>query len=190
MKNSKGLNKAGKIISKICEVFHWVGAVIALVSAAVCFIAPNSASGKVFIDGLNGGAPCYGMNVEFATINGATAGATFVVAAVMVSIMAMVFRNANLCLKLADGETKHAKGATPFQPDVQRMIREMGIFMIASFVVALIGTIIISAVAAGTGCSIETSTNFEMVIFGILMLCLSQMFTRGIELESEVEGLI
>lgn len=34
----KGLNKLGKVITKILEVFHWVGA--ALMTAATVFVLP------------------------------------------------------------------------------------------------------------------------------------------------------
>ena len=79
---------------------------------------------------------------------------------------------------------------TPFQPKVQRLIRNMGFFLIAGFIVTNIGNFIVIKLAnlGGFGASVDAGT--EMLVFGILVLCVSQVFNRGIELESEVEGLI
>ena len=44
------------------------------------------------------------------------------------ALMAMVFRNVYLIFKTAEGKTWFSKGATPFQPDIVRMVREIGIF--------------------------------------------------------------
>ncbi len=46
------------------------------------------------------------------------------------SLMGMVFRNIYLILRTAKGKTWFAKGDTPFQNDIVRMVREIGIFHI------------------------------------------------------------
>ena len=68
------------------------------------------------------------------------------------------------------------------------MIREIGIFCIA---IPVINTIIsiIAKLALGPD-MIETSVEFIIVIFGLVIIALSQFFAYGMELESDVEGLV
>ena len=96
-------------------------------------------------------------------------------------LMAMVFRNVYLILR-------NSENATPFQPDNVRMVREIGIFLIA---VPVVGLLVSMAARLVLGVdAVEGSVNLGSVMVGLVVLCLSRFFARGMELENETEGLL
>ena len=102
-------------------------------------------------------------------------------ATVILGLMAMVFRNLSLIFKRSENNT-------PFQKDNVRMMKEIGIFSIAvpvvGFVMSVIARIVIGAEAA------EISINQSGIFMGIIVLCLTQFFAYGTELEKDVDGLL
>ena len=92
----------------------------------------------------------------------------------------MIFRNINLILKTAKGKTWFSEGETPFQKDITRMIREIGIFLLLTAAIGLLISFFVSTV------------NFSLiyVVIGILMLCLSSFFSYGEQLQKETDGLV
>ena len=104
--------------------------------------------------------------------------------------MAMICRNIYLIFKTANGETKFSQGKTPFQPDIVRMIREIGIFSIAIPIVEIIMSIVGSLVLGPLGAEFDFSVNLVSVFFGLVVLCLSQFFAYGVQLQKETDGLV
>lgn len=99
----------------------------------------------------------------------------------------MIFRNIYLIYRTAEGKTKFSKGNTPFQKDVVRMVREIGIFSIGIPVFQFIGSLIIKLFSHG---AIETNVIITSLIFGIVIVNISEFFSYGVKLEEEVEGLV
>ncbi|MCI8497508.1 MAG: hypothetical protein HFE85_04585, partial [Clostridiales bacterium] len=97
------------------------------------------------------------------------------------SLMAMVFRNLYLIVKKSED-------TTPFQKDNIRMLKEIGIFSIAVPIVGLIMSIIIRLVLGVD--TVETSVRLDGFVMGIIVLCLTQFFAHGAELEKDVDGLL
>ena len=68
------------------------------------------------------------------------------------------------------------------------MFREIGIFSIAvpvvGFVMSVIARIFIGVEVA------EISNSIEGFVIGIVVLCITQFFAHGIELEKDVAGLL
>ena len=102
-------------------------------------------------------------------------------AVLILGLMAMIFRNLNLIVKKSEG-------ATPFQPDNLRMFREIGYFSIAVPVVGLVMSII-ARLVIGVEVA-EISSNFGGLVIGIVVLCISQFFAHGIEIEKDIDGLL
>ena len=102
-------------------------------------------------------------------------------AILILAIMALIFRNLNIII------TKSV-GTTPFQPDNVRMFREIGIFSIlvpvVGFLISIIARIVLGNDVA------EVSHSFEGLVIGIVVLCITQFFAHGIELEKDVDGLL
>ena len=174
----KGIVKAAKIATKIVEVFHWVGTALML-AATVCSLA--APAWVKYLVGINAKECCgaelnvYGFEVIAPVENGS------IDAVIILSLMAMVFRNLNLIIKKSEG-------STPFQADNIRMLKEIGIF---SFSIPLVGLImsIVCRLILGVD-AVETSINFYGFFMGIVVLCLTQFFIHGAELEKDVDGLL
>ncbi|MBO4733944.1 MAG: hypothetical protein J5662_05635 [Clostridia bacterium] len=117
---------------------------------------------------------------EDGTINPITIILYFIYGMFSCTAFAMIFRNIYLILKTAKGETWFAQGETPFQKNITRMIREIGIFLLilaaAEFVIGLFVP--------------SVNVTLVYIVIGILMLCLSSFFSYGEQLQQENDGLI
>ena len=184
----KGIGKLAKVVTKIVEVFHWV-AVALMAAATVCSVAAPSWI-KYFV-GFDAKECCgaelaiYSFEVNAKVTDGKVDMTAFLLfgigAVIILALMAMIFRNLNLIIKKSEG-------TTPFQTDNIRMFREIGIFSIAVPVVGLIMSIIARLVLGAEAA--EVSNSFEGLVIGIVVLCITQFFVRGIELERDVDGLV
>ena len=184
----KGINKLGKIITKILEVFHWVGAAL-LLAATVCSVAaPNWVKYFVGFDAkecCGANLEVYGFEVNAPVVNG-NADMTFFMlfgigGIIILGVMAMVFRNLHLIFKKSEN-------GTPFQKDNIRMMKEIGIFSIAVPVISFIMSIIVRLVTGVEGA--EISIDMGGIFMGIIVLHLTQYFVHGADLEIVVDGLL
>lgn len=185
----KNLNRLAMTAAKILEVIHWLGAGISVAAAAMSIFAQNTL-GSLF----SGFAEIniYGFEINLLNSQGVVniiALRTFAVySLIILSLMAMVFRNVYLIFKTAEGRTWFSKGTTPFQHDITRMVREIGIFYISVPVIGLIMSVIARMVIGNE--TAEISMSLSGLISGILILCLSQVFSYGMELQKDVDGLL
>ena len=184
----KGINKLGKIITKILEVFHWVGAAL-LLAATICSVAaPNWVKYFVDIDAkecCGANLEVYGFEVNAPVVNGNTDMTSFMLfgigGIIILAVMAMVFRNLHLIFKKSEN-------GTPFQKDNIRMMKEIGIFSIAVPVIGFIMSIIVRLVTGVE--TAEISIDMGGIFMGIIVLCLTQYFVHGANLEKDVDGLL
>ena len=184
----KGINKLGKIITKILEVFHWVGTIL-MAAATVCSVAaPNWVKYFVRFDAkecCGANLEVYGFEVNAPVVNGNTDITSFMLfgigAVIILAVMAMVFRNLHLIFKKSEN-------GTPFQKDNIRMMKEIGIFAIAVPVIGLIMSIIVRLVTGVE--TAEISIDMGGIFMGIIVLCLTQYFVHGADLEKDVDGLL
>lgn len=189
MKNfSKFIGNMAKIVTKIVEVFQWVGLGLMLVATVCALVNPDWVGYFISYDAkecCGADLSVYGFEIQAAVTNGQidmTALFLFGIGATLIlALMAMIFRNLHLIIKKSEG-------TTPFQPDNVRMFREIGIFSIAvpvvGFVMSVIARIFIGVEVA------EISNSFEGFVIGIVVLCITQFFAHGIELEKDVDGLL
>ena len=184
----KCVNKLGKIITKILEVFHWVGAALLLAATICSVVAPNWVKYFVGFDAkecCGANLEVYGFEVNAPVVNGSADMTSFMLfgigGIIILVVMAMVFRNLYLIFKKSEN-------ATPFQKDNVRMMREIGIFSIAVPVVGFIMSVIIRLVTGVE--TAELSIDMSGIFMGIIVLCLTQFFAHGAELEKDVDGLL
>ncbi len=190
----KALPKIVTIFAKIAEVFCWVGTGLCAASLFVIAIGKETLL-KYFTDIQSStDLTVNGFSVDLTSIDPNMAVRAFVLGFVMLIItlvlMAMICRNIYLIFKTANGETKFSQGKTPFQPDIVRMIREIGIFSIAIPIVEIIMSIVGSFVLGPLGAEFDFSVNMVSVFFGLVVLCLSQFFAYGVQLQKETDGLV
>lgn len=180
------------ILAKIAEVLHWCLATIMLVVAFIAIRRPDSLTSWINNPMLRGetNLSCYGFEVTVVGTNGAiqpAAALFFALGSVVVlSLMAMVFRNVYLILKTAKGQTWFAKGNTPFQKNTVRMFREIGIFFISVSFITLVSEI----VASLTGGELTSGFNSLSCFIGLVFLCVSEFFNYGTRLEKDLDGLV
>ena len=183
----KSIDKLAKVITKILEITHWVGAAIMAAAAVCAAVAPQWLDYFVGIDATEYGADLstYGFEITAPISNGEVDKTTFILfaigAIIILTLMAMVFRNLYLIIKKSEG-------TTPFQKDNVRMLREIGIFCISIPVVGLVMSVIARLVIGHE--IAEISNSMDGFIMGIIVLCLTQFFAHGVELEKDVDGLL
>ena len=174
----KNLQKFALVLAKFMEVLHWIGAAsMAAILLSGLFAQDwllKTVASLVVIDGSFAPDPRAVLLVAAGGI------------AVM-SLTAMIFRNVYLMLKTVSGTNPHTRRATPFQHDMIRMIREIGIFFLSIPAVSLVLSII-ARLTLGDG--IELSIQLDSLMMGIFVLCLTQAFRYGMELEHDVDGLV
>lgn len=187
----KSVNRAAIILTKILEVLHWFTA------AVMAFVLIASAASANWLEEilqkgsgtLGDSLATYGFEMNVLYSDGKinmTAILLFSICAVIIlSLMAMVFRNVNLILKTTLGKTKFSKGQTPFQKDNTRMVREIGIFFISVPVISFVMSVIVRAVLGVDNA--EISVDFQNLIIGIIVLCLSQSFAYGNALQDQAD---
>lgn len=184
----KDMNKLGKVITKILEVFHWVGAAL-MTGAVICSVAaPQWVGYFVSFDTkecCGAELEIYGFTVNALVTDGKVDTATFLLfgigAVLMLAVMAMVFRNLHLIFKKSETET-------PFQKDNIRMMKEIGIFAMAVPVIGFVMSILLRLVTGSE--TAEISMDLSGIFIGIIVLCITRFFVHGAELEKDVDGLL
>lgn len=191
----KTINKITIVVAKILEVFHWFGVLLTM-GMAVCSVVAKDWLKAI----LESGVPEYGTEVTTygnfyvnpvladGTVNMACMTVFFIGAAIIIGLMAMVFRNVYLILKTAEGKTKFSEGNTPFQKDIVRMTREIGIFLISIPAVSVVFSVLAQLI--GRTSTMHITIGLESLIIGLFVLCLSQFFNYGKELQGDVDGLV
>lgn len=180
----KKLNKAAKVLSKICEVGLWIGVVGMIIFFCAINFAENTVTNAI-MSGLDGNSlTITGVNFEIIDGNGNLSVTALKIALFssifIIALIAMIFRNVYLIFKKSETES-------PFANDNVRMVREIGIFSIAIPVIELIAAIVGGIIGGGV---VNVSINLVTIVFGIVMLCLSQFFAYGASLEHDVDGLL
>ena len=189
----KKLNRAVIIISKIVEVFMWVGCGLSVIIAILAAVNKPGLI-RYFTDATPGTDLLFSGDFALRALNaeGQPVLAAFVIffitIALTLALMGMCARNVHLIFKTSEGRTRFSKGATPFQPDNIRMVREIGIFMIAIPVVQFIMSIV-ARIALGPD-MVESSIGMQKIFVGLVVLALSQYFAYGMQLQSDVDGLL
>lgn len=190
----KKFNSFALVLSKVLEVVHWIASAGMLVLMIVSVALKEQLSDFLSRSVPKYGAELstYGFSIMATDSKGNILSSSITIfsieSIIILSLMAMVFRNAYLIFKTTKGETWFAKGMTPFQNDITRMVREIGIFFIAIPIVGLIMSTVARIVIGAE--IVEISVRMENVIAGILVLCLSQVFAYGTQLQDDVEGLL
>lgn len=186
----KKINSVTLVVSKILEVLHWLG-VASMVLLLVCSIVIRDKVASLLAQGIASqgtSLTTYGFELEVAGTNGSiniSGLILFAVCAIIIlSLMAMVFRNVYLILKAY----KKSNWYAPFQPDIIRMLREISIFSISIPVIGLLFSIVARLILGPD--STEVYWNVDGFIMGLLVLCLTQVFTHGAELQKDVDGLV
>lgn len=190
------LTKIATVLTKLLEIGYSIGAVGLTVGFVLLLVDRNLFPGSLVQGGVLPGEmteiPINGFSLEIGNPDGSlnvpALCIVLLTGALTLELMAWVFRNANLILRTTQGLTKFSQGATPFQKDNVRMMREIGIFFISMDVVRFIASCVAVLVLGPERA--EMGVMLGDVTTGILMLCLSQVFALGMEMQKDVDGLV
>lgn len=134
--NMNFIHKITMMIAKIIEIIHWIGVAIMLFVLVGTFVAKDFILNIITYEGIAAGSSITSYGVEAiliqsdGTLNTTTLILFTLAACILLTLYAMIFRNVYLILKTAKGKTWFSKGETPFQKDIVRMLREIGIFLL------------------------------------------------------------
>lgn len=188
------LTKAATVLSKLLEIGYDIGAVTMTVVFVLFLLDKNFFPGILVKGGVTPGEAIgvHGFSLVVSNPDGTVNNAAMILfllcGAITLELMAWVFRDVNLILRTTQGLTKFSRGKTPFQKDNVRMMREIGIFFLSTTVVQLIFSVI-AALVIGPD-RVESSVDMTGIVTGILMLCLSQVFALGMQMQNDMDGLV
>lgn len=181
------INKVALALSKISEVFHW-GLAIVMLATLICSIT----AADWLKDFLERYSPQHGINLSnygfevMVTDSAGNANITTVFlfsigATIIAVLMAMIFHNVYLIIK-------KAQKTTPFNEDNVRMLKRISLFAIA---IPIVGFIMTSIIPVVVGINVtEIAVNLDGLTISILVYCLTRFFEHGVEIETDVDGLL
>lgn len=179
----KCISKLSLVLTKIAEVFHWLAAALTL--AVGVFKVPVPQFIKHIVRADDPQLSTYGFEVNTQNAYGEPILATLIIysigAVLIFILMAMIFRNLFLIIK-------KSQESTPFDLCNVRRFKEIGYFAIAVPVVGLIFSII-NRFAVGVDVA-EIAVSIGGFIIGLVVLCITRYFAKGVELQNDVDGLI
>ncbi len=184
---NKGISKAALVMVKILEVGHWVSAALMAVAGILSLAAPQWLKYVMDVESLavDGRLSAYGLEVVAKVSSGelhTTVLCLFAVGATAIfALVALIFRWLYLLIKQAEKNT-------PFCAENISRLKKIGISCIAVPLIGFVTSGIIQLVAGGYHA--EVYMDQTGVIMGIIVLCLTQYFARGAELEQDVDGLL
>lgn len=173
--------KTGKILTKIAEIMGYCGMVLCAVLLIWGLISPDPmmdayGEGNVTIYGADIDLEAPDLKHPLAAIS-----VMLLTGVASSALMALTFRRANgIIVKTIDG--------TPFQACTVKWMKEIGYMAIIAPIVGFVGSLI--AFQAGGLPTEAVMLNLDGFIMGILILCLTQVFAYGAELQQDVDGLL
>lgn len=185
----KALNKVVTVFAKIGEIACWI--VCGFMAAGLAALLLGGMEWLKFLGTFDASVlqvKAFGLSVTASAVSNGVYVLFFIATLFSAGLFAMICRNVYLIFKTAAGKTSFSKGATPFQPDNIRMVREIGIFMLAAPVVQFIVTVLAGLIFNRE--LVEFTVDAIGIFPGLVMLCLSQFFAYGTQLQSDADGLL
>lgn len=174
------LNQAATVAAKAVEVLYWICGF-----AALAVLMSYVFQADVILDILRTGwdsipesldIPYY---IGFAILIG--------VELAICVLGARIFCGVYLLFRTAAGKTSFSLGPTPFQPANVKLLRQMGRMAIGIPLVEILGYGV-AACLMGPGIFTKVYFSIGYLVLGVVVLCLSQFFAYGVELQTDVEG--
>lgn len=171
----------GKVLTKIIEIMCYCGVVLCAALLIWGLFAQDSLIGMY----QEGNVTVYGSEFDLSAPEMKSPGAVLVVmlltGIVSSVIMTLTFRKANgIIVKALEG--------APFQEITVKWMKQIGYYSMALPVIGFVGSLI--AFLAGGMPTSEVMLNLDGFVMGILVLCLTQVFAHGAELQRDVDGLL
>ena len=173
--------KTGKVLTKSIEIMCYAGVTLCAVLAIWALVSPATLVPMY----QEGNVTIYGSEFDMTAPEMKNPQALMIVmlltGVVSSVLMALTFRRANgIIVKAIEG--------APFQPCTVKWMKEIGYLSIALPVLGFVGSLI--AFLVGGMPTSEVMLNLDGFVMGILVLCLTQVFAHGAQLQQDVDGLL
>lgn len=180
MNNKKNLIKFGKMASKTIEIISWIGVACLLFCIIAACAAPQWTEQHVLS----------GITLNGVSVNVGESSGNVTLAAVLAMLFGAAVGEALIALLFGQmyKVLKSAEDGSPFRAENVRRVENIGWLAIALPVVGLITSVLVKLL--GSPDAFEISVDLTSAVMGLLVLCLSQFFARGVELEQDVDGLV
>ena len=171
----------GKVLTKVIEIICYAGVALCAVAAIWALVSPDT----LVLMYQEGNVTIYGSEFDMTAPEMKNPQALMIVmlltGVVSNVLMALTFRKANgIIVKAIEG--------TPFTAVTVKWMKQIGYLSIALPLVGFVGSVIAYLVCGmPTG---EVMLNLEGFVMGVLVLCLTQVFAHGAELQQDVDGLL
>ena len=169
------------VIAKIFEILLWIGDALMII-ACIATLAAGEYIENLLKAGIDDGSlTVTGFDINVIAIDG-----SFSTIAILFAFIAGIFGmgfGAMICRNI----NQIFKAEMPFCSNNIRRVREIGIFAISIPLAQIILSIIIGLIGSNT---LEVSVDATTIFFGLVVLCLSQFFCYGTNLENDVDGLL
>lgn len=171
------LLKAGKVITIVMEIIAIIGAVLGLSVVVMAFVNPQLLleNGTFNINGIDITKPLH--LIENPSLPMAL---VFLTGVVTMSITAlMVHRMHGIIVETMAGR--------PFQPCTVKWMKQIGYCAVAVPLVSIVMSLGAMLLKVD---GIFAEVDFSGIMMGVLVLCLTQVFAYGLELQKDVDGLL
>lgn len=173
--------KAGKILTKMIEIVCYAGVALCMAGMIRAIVSPDT----LILQYQEGNVTIYGSEFDMADPEMKHPQALMIVmlltGVASNVLMALTFRRGNgIIVKAIEG--------APFQDCTVKWMKEIGYLSIALPVVGFVGSVI--AYLVGGMPTSEVALNLDGFVMGILVLCLTQVFAHGAQLQQDVDGLL
>lgn len=182
MKTSK-LRDITAVFAKIMEVIGWIGVGLFAISFGLVFIFRKEIETNLTDEIISTHFTAPGYNLENLSV---AKGNIIPVILVLVAfglitgfLLALMFRNVNKVFKTTNTDS-------PFAEINVKRIKTIGYIAISFPIIKVIANIILGFFLKNVVIGLELSE----VLFGLIILCLSQYFAYGASLEKDVNGLL
>ena len=184
----KKFTKIAQVVTKVIEISHWIALGLIALSTIFCMVAPQWMKYVVEFE-VEGGnlveLDAYGFEVISKFKDGQIHRLTYslygIGAVSIFAMVALIFNNLHEILCISEKET-------PFNDKNIKRLKRIGLFSILIPIIGLfMGTII--RICVGNEAS-EISNSMDGFIMGIIVLCLTEIFTYGASLEKDIDGLV
>lgn len=193
------LNRAVIIISKILEVLCWISVAVMGIFTIILLTGHSDIFNMIAdVSNTDASLDMSTMGFSLAIADNIVADSIqnidrvyaifFMTGMIAIGFIAMVFRNIYLIFKTSFADSNSGETSTRFTDSNIRTVREIGIFCISIPVIEIIMSIL-AIIIIGID-NVELSVDMTLIVMGLVVLCLSQLFAEGARLQKDVDGLL
>lgn len=184
MKNNK-LYSFTKAVSRILEILMIVASILCLIGGIIVFFALSDLVLEIIRKQIiSGNLTMNELGLSLSELSDMRAAGVFgcLYGLVCTALGALIFGNIYKVFKNIE------RDKTPFSNDNVRLIKNIGIYSITAPFVGALTSVVMALIFQNN--YFKASVDVTALFMGFVVLCLSQFFAHGVELEEEVNGLL